>query len=136
MVRWQQKTSVLCPRCGHIETNVHVWTCQAKEAVVLWTLEILKLHGWMTAHDTDEKIKEMICSSLNAWQQGIAITTAGDDIGGVQTTLGWGLVIEGYLSFEWRLGQQRYYEQTGSRRSGMRWAASLVQRLWHITWEM
>jgi hypothetical protein len=50
--------------------------------------------------------------------------------------LGWGLVFEGCLSADWRFDQQSNYERKGSRRSGFRWASSMVIQLRYIAWEM
>lgn len=53
-----------------------------------------------------------------------------------QAAIGWGAFLDGFLSPLWVELQQRYLLSIGSRRSGHRWVAGLIQQLWGVGWSM
>jgi hypothetical protein len=111
-----------------VETNTQVGTCQEVEAVNIWQREIAGLLEWMTTQDTCDVIKTSLYSALQRWQAGKAHHIATSEVGVSQERIGWGLLIEGCLSLDWRLLQQGHYDLIGSKRR--RWASSsLVIRL-------
>jgi hypothetical protein len=136
LVRWNQKESTKCPRCGEEETNKHVWKYQQPEAVKVWEKEIDSLRQWLSYTDTETSIIESMCSGLLQWQGSRFIDNDSCEAGKFQDELGWDLVIEGCLGVQWRLSQQNYFTTIGSKRSGLRWGCALVLRLWEVAWDM
>jgi hypothetical protein len=139
LLRWNQKESTKCPRCGEEETNIYVWKCQQPEAVNIWENEIESLRKWLSSMDTETSIIESICSELLQWQGSRFIDNTSCEAGKLHDEIGWGLVIEGCLGVQWRLSQQNYFTTIGSKRSkrsGLRWGCALVLRLWQVAWDI
>ena len=44
--------------------------------------------------------------------------------------------MRGFWSKKWQVIQSRYYARIGSRRTGERWLASLIIKLWDISWDL
>jgi hypothetical protein len=124
-----------CPRCGEHESKIHVYRCQQAEAVALWVNEITNLHSWLTIQDIERSICDTICDSLLEWQGSGAVesTTLSDS---TQSILGWNLLIVGGLVKHRCVEQQKYYSSHGSRKSGLKWATSVIRKIWLIAWEM
>ncbi len=131
MHRWKQRSSAACPRCGEFEDAPHVWQCRGANADVVWTKSLESLDVWMTSVQTDPDIQEAIISHLSKWR-------LGSDENGMapfqlhpaieqQNDIGWNNFLEGWVTFEWELVQQAYYELIQSRRSGLRWFSSPIK---------
>ena len=52
-----------------------------------------------------------------------------------QQKIEWRLMLDGCLSVEWAECQQRYLTWIGSRKSGKKWVAGLIYKLWEIEWD-
>ena len=140
MHRWKEWPTAQCPRCGTTEDASHVLLCQGSEATVVWDKAMQSLQVWMTSVHTDPDISKAIVAGLQHWRNGTDndIPTEGSTQYALaqQTDIGWGNLLEGWISSEWAIAQQTYYDSIHSRRSGTRWASSLLRRIWMISWEM
>jgi Reverse transcriptase (RNA-dependent DNA polymerase) len=140
MHRWKQRHSPNCPRCGEFEDAPHVWLCRGSDSDAIWQKSMVSLAEWMESVQTDPDVQEAILSKLSKWR------TGSDDDGMVpfqlqpaieqQNDIGWSNFIEGWVSFEWELVQQSYYDLIQSRRSGLRWLSSLITKLWQTAWDL
>ncbi len=140
LYRWKQRSSDACPRCGDSEDTTHVWKCKGADADKVWDNAMIALEEWMVSVQTDPDVQEAIIAQLNNWRLGIDNTytvpfqlqPAVDQ----QTDIGWNNFLEGWVSFEWELVQQAYYDLIQSRRTGLRWLSSLIKKLWQVAWDM
>ncbi len=53
-----------------------------------------------------------------------------------QAHIGWDRSFTGWISPQWTLKQQEYYEVTKYRRTGYQWATALLQKLWNTAWDL
>ena len=42
----------------------------------------------------------------------------------------------GCMSLEWSRAQEDYYKWLGIRRTGERWVAEIIKKLWNISWDL
>jgi hypothetical protein len=64
LVRWKEKETPTCPRCGQYEDARHVWLFNHTDAQNLWKTELDKLLVWLVQIDTDPDITEGLIGSL------------------------------------------------------------------------
>ncbi len=95
MKRWKQRASADCPRCGMLEEAAHVWICQGPGVKEVWS-------ATLDAVDTDPDISDAILHYLNP---PFFLREAIDQ----QKSMGWNLMLEGWMAAEWELVQQAYY---------------------------
>ena len=138
MHRWKQRATNLCPRClTEGEDASHVWTCQDPRALTVWQQSIANLEVWLQQQKTEPGITTVLCAKLLSWQRGGSI---GDIPVGqfIYETgaIGWKSLLEGRTALGWSEVQQRYLQWIGSRRSGLRWLTTVIQKLWDIAWDM
>ena len=137
MRRWRQWTHEACPRCGVTEDAPHVVRCPGFDAA--WSKELDKLSEWVGSAEGAPGVADAISASLSAWREGRQV-----DVGegrfsrqvrralDAQGRIGWGPFAEGFVAMEWRLVQERHFTRIGSRRSGLVWVSSLIERLWNL----
>lgn len=140
MVRWKQRESPGCPRCGDFEDAEHVWKCRGSNSDHIWKNSIENLRLWMSQNDTDPDIAELLVDMLNSWREdtntnntpayGLSLLQSR------QQEIGYSAIIEGRLSYEWEACQQAYLTFIRSRRTGRRWVTLIIQRLWDIAWDL
>jgi hypothetical protein len=53
-----------------------------------------------------------------------------------QDSIGWANFFEGCIAQEWEAIQDAYFQWCRSRKTGRRWMASLIQKLWDISWDL
>jgi hypothetical protein len=53
-----------------------------------------------------------------------------------QDSIGWANFFEGCIAQEWEAIQEAYFHWCRSRKTGRRWTASLIQKLWDISWDL
>jgi hypothetical protein len=144
MLLWKEWDNDKCPRCGHSpEDAKHVWECPCPRATEIWEESLVKLKAWMDSVDTIPGVAELIIDRLREWRT--APTSPDNPIDhsfpGItaaveaQDTIGWDRFLEGCLAQEWRSAQQTYYQWLDSRRTGLRWASSLITKLLDVAWD-
>jgi hypothetical protein len=140
MVRWKQRDSAACPRCGEFEDAPHVWICKAASTYPLWDKALQDLEDWMTTVDTDPDIQSAILHYLRAWRDNISnphdTTAEVDSLVQQQSIHGWRLFFEGWTDIGWEETQQLYYSFLCSRRTGRRWVIALIKKMWQIAWDL
>jgi len=53
-----------------------------------------------------------------------------------QTTIGWDRFLDGWVAQSWQLYQDEVWQLAKSRRSGRRWVAELIKKVWNVSWDM
>jgi hypothetical protein len=140
MKRWKQRDSDFCPRCQAPEDTTHVWTCKGKDANATWNKSIEELRKWLITQKTLPSLTKVLCNRLTAWRDSTPPTVEPSRFAGVrdtiadQDTIGWQAALEGTIVIGWADTQQRYYEWIGSRKTGKRWVAALIRKMWDVTW--
>jgi predicted RNA-binding Zn-ribbon protein involved in translation (DUF1610 family) len=69
LVKWKQKQSVACPRCGEIENAIHVWKCRHAGADTIWDQFIKSLGTWLH-NTTSTSLTQLLVNSLQEWRAG------------------------------------------------------------------
>ena len=143
MARWNQWPQSNCPRCSsENETNTHVILCPEETATHTWLTAIHRLRQWMLSQKTEPGICRAICSNLLSWRSNTEPTRNTSYFRGLaaalqaQATIGWKALLAGFIAIEWSGVQEAYYQWVGSRRSGRRWAAALIKKIWEVSWDM
>jgi hypothetical protein len=110
---------------------------QCSSVTPLWTQVVEPLDAWFSKNLTPPDVSAVILESLQAWRTHTAprfdIDRCSPDLARaihVQTDIGWGLFLEGFLAAEWELLMSTHYASISSRRSGHRWSCGLIHRLW------
>ena len=57
------------------------------------------------------------------------------DLFNAQKNMGWRLFLDGCLTYQWAIIQQKYYVWKGYRTTGEKWASGLIRKLWDIQWD-
>ncbi len=133
MVRWKQRESPACPRCGEFEDSTHVWRCHRGDTDQVWLRSLARLKDWMIQQDTDPDLLDLLLALLQSWRDDTPFS--GQIPYGLQLLvdrqleLGGQAILEGHLSFEWEASQQAYLTFTRSRRTGQRWVTQLIKKL-------
>lgn len=143
MQRWKKRPSAACPRCGtECEDATHVWRCPEKEATAVWKTGLGRVDTWMRKEKTQPDIRRTIISRLEAWRTQQHANNAGSTYPGVPTATaeqdkaGWQSFFEGCPVRGWAEAQHTYFVWIGSRRSGRRWLAALLQKLLDVAWDL
>jgi hypothetical protein len=68
MVRWKQRDSPACPRCGELEDATHVWRCHGADADRVWMRSLDNLKDWMASQDTDPDLADLLLDMLHSWR--------------------------------------------------------------------
>ncbi len=137
---WKQRRPAECPRCGEFEDASHVWQCKGANAEKVWRKAIADLETWMESVQTDPEVQEVIIAKLISWWSGsennYTVPFQLQPAVQQQNDIGWNNFLEGWVSFEWELVQQAYYDLIQSRRSGLRWLSSMIKKLWQVAWDL
>jgi hypothetical protein len=140
MVRWKERVSPNCPRCGQLEDASHVWICSGCNSAEIWEKSLEDLEQWMSSVSTDPDIQDAILQHLKSWRAGNTthINTAHDlqDLIQMQEQMGWQSFFEGWIPAGWEEAQQAYYSLIRSHRMGRRWTVCLIKKLWNIAWDL
>jgi hypothetical protein len=102
MVRWKERESPNCPRCGQLEDASHVWICSGCNSAEIWEKSLEDLEQWMSSVSTDPDIQDAILQHLKSWRAGNTThaNTAHDlqDLIQLQGQMGWQSFLRvGYL---------------------------------------
>ena len=60
MMKWKQRRTPECPRCGQDEDATHVWLCKNEAATKAWEKSIQALQEWMIKQRTLPELAEII----------------------------------------------------------------------------
>ena len=144
MHRWKFWENSNCPRCGDAnEDAAHIVQCPAVNPV--WSTAVEPLSAWLTKTVTPPDVAAVILEHLHAWRTSatprIALNRCSPALlAAIQTqsSIGWGLFLEGFVAVEWAHIMDAHYLSISSRRSGFRWCCGLIHRLWLLlrdVWE-
>ena len=143
MKRWKQQSSSKCPRCDEeVEDALHVWRCTGEGVEVQWKDSIQKLHLWMLRSRSQPNLAAVICDRLSAWRSKSSPTVNVSYFLGLRETvqaqddLGWRSFLEGCPVKGWAEVQQRHFEFIKSKRTGERWLAAVIQKVWDAAWDL
>jgi hypothetical protein len=136
LVRWKQKESPACPRCGEFETTTHIFRCQHPEVKLLWAHSLQLLDTWLTDNHTDPKLQLSLITNLHQWYQGIPFPNDRTTWEKTQDSAGWDFLLEGCFVSTWADSQQQYFTIMGRKSSGKRWLTSLIKKLLDIAWDL
>ena len=136
MHRWKFWTHSKCPRCGEPnEDSSHIVRCPAVSP--LWSQVVEPLESWFTKNSTPPDVSAVILEYIHAWRTRtpprINLDRCAPDLAtalSIQTDIGWGLFLEGFVATEWAAVMNTHYASVSSRRSGLRWSSGLIHRLW------
>jgi len=138
MLQWNFRSSASCPRCGiGLEDKDHITQCPETEACSTWQTSLKELKRWFRESNTAHEVAEAIIWGLTQWcdPQRTTAPPAGQFIID-QTVLGWGRLFDGWLATSWRHHQEEQWRCVRSHRSGKRWVAELIKKLWNVSWDM
>ena len=143
MKTWGKRISSACPRCNTaIEDNNHILLCKAVEAVKVWDESKSKLNDYLDYTNTCPDLALLIINIIDNWKRGTEIQIQeGDLFDGIkelfraQKRVGWRLFLDGCLTYQWAMIQQKYYEWKGYRNTGNKWASGLIRKLWDMQWD-
>jgi len=138
MQRRGQRTSTACPRCQTpVEDKVHILRCQSESARAQWKLSMKALHQWMKDQGTASEIRHAIMTYLEQWANDSPTPGHSDEtFTEEQRRIGWDRMLDGWLTRGWRDHQEKIWKNAKSRKSCLRWAAALIQKLWDVSWDM
>ena len=141
--RWKQQESAKCPRCEvSVEDARHVWLCKGEGVQTRWEQSIRKLRVWMTMQKTQPNLADVICDRLPAWRLDTEPTVKVLPFLGLcdtvklQDDVGWQAFLEGTPVKQWAEVQQCYYDWIKSKKSGERWLAAVIQKVWDVAWDL
>ena len=143
MQRWKQQQDSKCPRCDEaVEDARHVWLCNGAGSEEIWQESMRKLHLWMLRLKTQSNLAAVICDRLKAWRNHshpivpVSYFLGLRDAVQNQDKVGWQSFLEGCPVKGWAEVQQRHYEWIKCQRTGERWLASLIQKVWDVAWDL
>jgi hypothetical protein len=136
MHRWKFWTHSNCPRCGEAnEDSSHIVRCPA--VTPLWDQVVEPLDSWFSKNSTPPDVSAVILEYIHAWRTQtpprIHLDRCPSDLAhaiSVQSDIGWGLFLEGFVANDWATVMNTHYESVSSRRTGLRWCSGLIHRLW------
>jgi len=138
MARWQFRSSTSCPRCGtENEDKAHITRCNDAAAREVWNQSLKQLGQWLRDSNTSHKISAAIQWGLSQWlePQQQSEPPRGQFVVD-QAAIGWDRFLDGWIAQSWRDHQEGIWKCARSRRSGRRWVAELIKKLWNVSWDM
>ena len=137
--KWGFRSDSRCPRCKNPDESViHVIVCPHPCTNDLWNEQISNLKQWLRYPKTNGNIIEAIILNLKKLRksggiyghhyQDIRMRKAVQD----QNNIGWDQFMLGRISTRWSTIQDRHYKRIQSRRTGERWAAHLIMKVWDV----
>ena len=144
MKRWKQRVIDNCPRCGaENETTTHVLQCQSESATAIWNKSVQELDTRLKDIRTCPDLRKLLLNIINKWRSGEEVQNVTpiefescEGIFAAQKKIGWRNMIGGCFANEWSSAQEEYYKWLGMRRTGERWVAEVIKRLWDISWDL
>ena len=143
MKRRKQRDTEACPRCNApVEDSSHIIQCPQEAATALWDQSIQQVKTWLLKSKTDPDIAYTIISRLQSWRSSSAPATFGSisstiqDLLNKQDAIGWEAAFRGCWSCGWAEAQDQHFKSLQSKKSGRRWLAALITKLWQVAWDM
>ena len=143
MVQRSERVCDTCPCCNNAsETRIHLIRCRSSKTA--WKQARKKFKKWMHRQDTDPLIQNALLQILRTFQKrqdfDTYVPTGYPDslqrCLNAQSHIGITNMLEGMLTYDWALEQQKYYTANKSRKTGHRWAVGLSAHLWNIIYYM
>lgn len=138
--RWGIQNHQLCPRCADTESApTHFLTCPSTQT--LWTQHTDTLKQHLLRNKTDPALTDQIIQHLSTWilptqDHPTGTVTPTHTLIQTQHILGWESWVQGFIPEEWQLHQHRHLQSIGSFRTGKRWLAALITKLWNTAWDL
>jgi len=140
MRQWKQWEKDQCPRCGMPEDAAHVWTCKDAGAQEVWSKSLASVELSLRKWNMDPTVLHVIITYLKSWHTGETVSYQPpcylEAVLKEQCTIGWHRFYVGWLSPQWEIIQQNYYNVTRSNKTGKRWVSALIQKLWDMAWDL
>jgi hypothetical protein len=125
-----------------VEDAHHVWLCQAPAAQHIRATGLNTLSQWMTTTLTSPDVQLTMTTRLQqlfTQQPYTPIPSLPENVQAALETkdsIGWENFFEGCITQDWEAIQDAYFWWCHSRKTGCRWTASLIQKLWDISWDL
>ena len=103
---------------------------------------VQNLQDWLILHRTEPDITNIIIENVRAWGEDRppvrydGTTPHLKEAQRLQSLLGWGPFLRGFLSQRWKVAQSCHYRYLQIQKTGERWTAALIQKLWSVSWDM
>ena len=144
MKLWKQRVIDNCSRCETLkETSSHVLLCSCESTNSIWECKLTALEEWMKDIDTYPDLRKILLQVLDQWRRGESVShvtniefESCEKVFMTQKQIGWRQLMGGCLSLEWSRAQEDYYKWLGIRRTGERWVAELIKKIWNISWDL
>jgi hypothetical protein len=126
---------------SHLDAR-HVWLCPDPAAQRIRNAGINSLAQWMHSSLTSPDIQLVVTTRLGQLFSNLPFTpipSLADDAQAallIQDSIGWANFFEGCIAQEWEAIQEAYFHWCRSRKTGCRWTASLIQKLWDLSWDL
>ena len=109
--------------------------------VETWDTSVGMVQAWMDANSTFPDLDQLVYSLVINFKAGQEVELHTDilydevkRVFEAHRRIGWRLILDGCLTGEWAECQQRYLVWICSRKSGQKWAAGLICKLWEVEW--
>ena len=135
MVRRNHWQRDYCPRCKtHMETHDHLLQCPHFKSTDTFKKSILELETWLISMDTPDTLTHAIIVLITDWRMGQPITTNRLYPSPInnQIIFGWRHLMEGRPLKIFTSYMEDHYVKIGSRRSGHKWTAYFILKLWTV----
>ena len=143
MKKWGFRSESRCPRCKTSDESVtHVTVCPHPSALDAWKEQISTFQQWLRSQKTRGDIIEAIIRNLRKLRKSGGIyghhyqDSDMREAVKEQDNIGWDHFLLGRISNRWSRIQDRHYKCIHSRRTGERWAADLIMKVWKFHWSM
>jgi hypothetical protein len=136
-----------CPICLlEKEDTQHLSSCQHASAINNYFQQLQGLITWAKKVKTDPILlssmvavltqKRIEGTDLYRFYPCVLTRSQHHSVFKEQQLIGWEGFIEGLLSNEWAIQQQRYYTTHKINRSGKAWASGLINQLWTLNYQV
>ena len=148
MVQRKKREHSNCPRCNQEDEHLlHILTCKSVDTISIRNNLLSELIMWLRSVRTHPILITFLRKGLRRWftnttytfKQGSSIFTdnlASNKAIQAQINIGWFNLLRGFLCQDIVHMQQSHYSDMGSRKSGSRWASTLIKKLWNITLQL
>ena len=141
--RWKEQQHSACPTCGVENENTHhILTCPHPTATAQWKQSVRSLENWLIQQSTHPDVTRIIIENLHSWHDNRPpVNYYGShpflaSAQSHQSNIGWGAFLRGFATKDWIAAQQCHYSHLNSKKTGKRWLAALLKKLWGVSWDM
>jgi hypothetical protein len=124
------------------EDATHVWKCRGSGSDEVWDKAMANFKHELVKAFTLPDLAEVMCDRLTSWRNDVEPSTQASSFLGLRATIdaqdrvGWQAMLEGLPVHGWAEVQHRYLVWRKKRRTGKRWLASIIQKLWDVAWDL